>query len=293
MQGAASSAETGVFERMRRAQEVRAAVARIAQRNRATVGQTFRAFDADHDGVVTAAEMLRGLQALRVPEAVSFRLDATAVADVVESFDLDHDGRLTEQDWRDYFRQLRQEQEAAQPQPSLQPADSVHPDARLQPLLRTASEDDRVDDMRRQTSTAEWHDSIREYETGEEIGEGAFGKVHLWTLIATGQRFACKKINKLQMEEADMVILDREINLLRELDHPNIVKLHRALRATARRPPPTAASRCLYLFRPVDRLSRCACVDSSFRSPAVPRMRCRSAAHAVQAVHADRLCPRW
>ena len=98
--------------------------------------------------------------------------------------------------------------------------------------------------MRRQTSTAEWHDSIREYETGEEIGEGAFGKVHLWTLIATGQRFACKKINKLQMEEADMVILDREINLLRELDHPNIVKLHRALRATARRPPPTAASRC-------------------------------------------------
>ena len=269
MQGAASSAETGVFERMRRAQEVRAAVARIAQRNRATVGQTFRAFDADHDGVVTAAEMLRGLQALRVPEAVSFRLDAIAVADVVESFDLDHDGRLTEQDWRDYFRQLRQEQEAAaghevaagvlagdwmlhntalseaaEPQPTLQPADSVHPDARLQPLLRTASEDDRVDDMRRQTSTAEWHDSIREYETGEEIGEGAFGKVHLWTLIATGQRFACKKINKLQMEEADMVILDREINLLRELDHPNIVKLHRALRATAHRSPPTAASRC-------------------------------------------------
>ena len=89
------------------------------------------------------------------------------------------------------------------------------------------------DDLRRQTSTADWHDSIREYETGAELGEGSFGKVHLWTRKATGKRFACKTMNKLRMDEGDMVILDREIAILRELDHPNIVKLHRTSRATA------------------------------------------------------------
>lgn len=33
--------------------------------------------------------------------------------------------------------------------------------------------------------------------------------------------------NKLELDAADMITLEREISLLRELDHPNIVKLHR------------------------------------------------------------------
>ena len=38
--------------------------------------------------------------------------------------------------------------------------------------------------------------------------------------------------------------LQTELKAFAQLDHPNIVKLHRALRATAHRSPPTAASRC-------------------------------------------------
>ena len=34
-------------------------------------------------------------------------------------------------------------------------------------------------------------------------------------------------MNKLRMDEGDMVILDREIAILRELDHPNIVRFER------------------------------------------------------------------
>jgi len=34
------------------------------------------------------------------------------------------------------------------------------------------------------------------YEFGEKLGEGSFGTVWVVTLVATGQRYACKIINK-------------------------------------------------------------------------------------------------
>lgn len=219
----------GVFEKMRRAKEVSAAIARTARRNRITVGQAFRDFDSDNSGAITPEEMVNGLRKFGVIEGLDFLVDGPAAVGIVESFDLDHDGVLTERDWRDNFRDLRRELEQETQQQNathLQPVDSTVVDS---PLARTASDDNRVDTLRCQTSTAEWHDSIREYETGAEIGEGSFGKVHLWTHRATGRQYACKKMNKLRMDEEDMVILDREIKILRELNHPNIVKLHRTM----------------------------------------------------------------
>lgn len=158
----------GVFEQIRRAKEVGLALARVAQRNRASVGQTFRAFDTDSSGAITPEQMMHGLRRMGVPEMLSFRLDKPSVVSLVDSFDLDHDGVLTEQDWRDYFRQLRRELERdSEPQNTLvaeplQPVDSAVADADT-PLSRTASDDHRIDELRRQTSSADWHDSIREY----------------------------------------------------------------------------------------------------------------------------------
>ena len=219
----AAMASVGVFEAMRRATEVRGAIIASAQRHGATVGQTFRAFDRDGDGVIAPLEMLHGLRSLHVPEALDFLMDLEAAVSLVESFDLDHDGRLTEQDWRDYFRQPtpdqqrppaqhRQQQQLPQQQRQQQQQRggasprqiSLEPEVQLAADLpigigRTASEDARVDDIRRMSSTHEWHDSLREYEMGIELGTGAFGKVHLWTEKSTGRRFACKKIVSLHL----------------------------------------------------------------------------------------------
>eukprot|EP01043_Picozoa_sp_COSAG02_P037579 COSAG02_NODE_2831_length_7935_cov_5.630296_7_plen_296_part_00 len=273
-----SAYAVGVFEQMRRAKEVSAAIARTARRNRITVGQAFREFDSDNSGAITPDEMLTGLRKFGVFEALNFTVDGPTAVGLVESFDLDHDGVLTERDWRDYFRALRRELEQDtqhQNAPHLQPVDSTVVDT---PLARTSSDDNRVDALRRQTSTAEWHDSIREYETGAEIGEGSFGKVHLWTHRATGRQYACKKMNKLRMDEEDMVILDREIKLLRELNHPNIVKLHRTMRCNRC----AAAVTCL----PYQ-------ISFALRSKSRAVVVCRRCAgHTIQAVLANRLHPR-
>ena len=163
------SGETvGVFEQIRRTKEVSLALARVARRNRATVGQTFRDFDTDSSGAITPEQMMHGLCRMRVPEMLSFRLDRPTVVSLVDSFDLDHDGVLTEQDWRDYFRRLRGELErdnAPQNTPVAEPLQSVDSAVADTPLARTASEDGRIDELRGQTSSADWHDSIREYAT--------------------------------------------------------------------------------------------------------------------------------
>ena len=197
--------EVGPFEAMRRASEVRAAIIASAKSHRATIGQTFRAFDQDGDKIIAPLEMLHGLRALHVPEQLDFLLDLEAAISLVETFDLDHDGKLTEQDWRDYFRQMTPDEQLA-----LRPAneeDWALGSVADPPLGigRTASEDTRADDIGRMSSRADWHDSLREFDTGIELGTGAFGKVHLWTEKSTGRQFACKKINKLELDAADMV----------------------------------------------------------------------------------------
>lgn len=272
--GDAGVDSVGVFEQMRRAKEASTAIARASRRNRITVGQAFRDFDSDNSGAITPTEMVNGLRRFGVDEALSFPVDGPTAVGLVASFDLDHDGVLTEQDWRDYFWALRRELERDTQQYNAQHLQPVDSNAVNKPVARTASEDNRVDALRHQTSTGEWHDSIREYETGAEIGEGSFGKVHLWMHRATGRQYACKKMNKLRMDEVDMVILDREISLLRELDHPNIVKLHRTM------------------CRSVSLLPNRLFVLRFYLASLAVIARCRRVGYAVQAVLANRLRPR-
>ena len=205
------SAPPPVFEAMRRGQTVRKLVLEKARRHGADIDKTFRAFDTDRDGAISPRELAHGLRELHVSEALDFALDEAAAESLVATFDLDHDGRLTAGDWHDYFSEL--------------------PTPPKKPIVRVSSEDrraqSRVDRERARNASHEWHPSLREFETVRHLGQGAFGKVELWVEKATGRRYACKMVNKLQLDMGDEVMLEREIEVLKSLRHPHIVALHR------------------------------------------------------------------
>ena len=65
------------------------------------------------------------------------------------------------------------------------------------------------------------------------LGKGAYGEVRLVTHTPSQQRYALKVVNKSQYQrESSLQIMKREIILHRELDHPNIIKLHGYLEDT-------------------------------------------------------------
>lgn len=64
-----------------------------------------------------------------------------------------------------------------------------------------------------------------DYKFTKKLGEGSFGVVRKAVHKQTGEEVAIKIISKAQMTEQDREGLHNEINLLKEMDHPNIVKL--------------------------------------------------------------------
>ena len=62
----------------------------------------------------------------------------------------------------------------------------------------------------------------------QPIGKGAFGEVYLTSKQGCREKFATKKIEKKRFTENPKAkkYLDNEINILKILDHPNIVKLY-------------------------------------------------------------------
>jgi cyclin-dependent kinase len=67
---------------------------------------------------------------------------------------------------------------------------------------------------------------IDRYEKLEKIGEGTYGVVYKAKDAVTGDVFALKKIRLESEEEGIPSTAIREISLLKELQHPNIVRLH-------------------------------------------------------------------
>ena len=63
------------------------------------------------------------------------------------------------------------------------------------------------------------------YKVISKIGEGCYGTVFLAMNLITKQNVAIKKINKIKENEIDDLEVKNEINILRNLDHPNIVKI--------------------------------------------------------------------
>mmetsp|Transcript_14305 Transcript_14305/g.21416 ORF Transcript_14305/g.21416 Transcript_14305/m.21416 type:complete len:408 (-) Transcript_14305:251-1474(-) len=64
------------------------------------------------------------------------------------------------------------------------------------------------------------------YELGEELGSGAFSVVKAGTNKATGEKVAVKVINRHTISSEDEAALTQEVNIMKSLDHPNIVKLY-------------------------------------------------------------------
>ncbi|KAM3138561.1 hypothetical protein pb186bvf_009313 [Paramecium bursaria] len=64
------------------------------------------------------------------------------------------------------------------------------------------------------------------YKIEKQLGEGAFGCVRLVTHKSTGNKRAMKQIKKDKIIKEDEESMFAEVNILKELDHPNIVKLH-------------------------------------------------------------------
>jgi len=63
------------------------------------------------------------------------------------------------------------------------------------------------------------------YTLGEEIGKGGFSIVYQAERKKDGKEFAVKCIKKDMVEGDDIKLLRREVQIMRKLDHPNILKL--------------------------------------------------------------------
>jgi len=64
------------------------------------------------------------------------------------------------------------------------------------------------------------------YKIGKVLGEGAFGEVRLCTHRETGEKRAVKVLKKDAMDEEETAAMLNEINILRGIDHPNVVKIY-------------------------------------------------------------------
>eukprot|EP00045_Choanoeca_perplexa_P009187 m.87635 g.87635 ORF g.87635 m.87635 type:complete len:607 (+) comp14787_c0_seq1:264-2084(+) len=71
--------------------------------------------------------------------------------------------------------------------------------------------------------------SVENYELIKTIGKGNFAKVKLARHRLTGVEVAIKIIDKTSMKESHLAKLDREVSIMKSLDHPNIVKLYEVI----------------------------------------------------------------
>jgi len=78
------------------------------------------------------------------------------------------------------------------------------------------------------------HSFEAKYTLKEILGEGSFSKVYLGTRNKDESKFAIKSIKKKETfnEATALKCLVKEIEILRLLDHPNIVKLHEVYETT-------------------------------------------------------------
>lgn len=68
---------------------------------------------------------------------------------------------------------------------------------------------------------------IGQYVLGKTIGKGTFGKVKLGIHMPTGEKVAIKVLEKYRIKDSsDVERVSREIRILKQVNHPNIVKLY-------------------------------------------------------------------
>ena len=77
---------------------------------------------------------------------------------------------------------------------------------------------------------------VNQYKLLKFLGQGSFGKVHLWEDCNTSQKFAIKILDKKKTSwtfiSRNQTVLDNilnEINIMKKLNHQNVVKLNEVL----------------------------------------------------------------
>jgi len=74
------------------------------------------------------------------------------------------------------------------------------------------------------------HDqTIDNYMLGKTVGKGNFAKVKVARHALTGAEVAVKIVDKTSLNESSMAKLKREVDIMKEMDHPNIVKLYEVI----------------------------------------------------------------
>ena len=79
--------------------------------------------------------------------------------------------------------------------------------------------------MESSEQNSEYRDIKKEYKIEMTLGKGSFATVKRCKRRATGERFAVKVLSKKKMSDEDKISMQTEIEILKQLDHPNIVKL--------------------------------------------------------------------
>ncbi|KAI9737760.1 MAG: hypothetical protein M1834_009128 [Cirrosporium novae-zelandiae] len=75
-------------------------------------------------------------------------------------------------------------------------------------------------------STAQDVAELKDYQLGDCLGKGAFGSVYRALNMGTGETVAVKQIRLADLPKSELRVIMLEIDLLKNLDHPNIVKYH-------------------------------------------------------------------
>eukprot|EP00172_Hildenbrandia_rubra_P003141 Plantae.Rhodophyta-Hildenbrandia_rubra.ctg46636.p1 GENE.Plantae.Rhodophyta-Hildenbrandia_rubra.ctg46636~~Plantae.Rhodophyta-Hildenbrandia_rubra.ctg46636.p1 ORF type:complete len:374 (-),score=73.82 Plantae.Rhodophyta-Hildenbrandia_rubra.ctg46636:526-1647(-) len=97
------------------------------------------------------------------------------------------------------------------------------PDRTIRLYPETSSDYDHWLDALQKASSRRLEDF---YELGKSLGEGAFAKVVLGLDRSTLEEFAVKIIDKHTEDEQGMEFVWRELNVMKSVDHPNIVKTY-------------------------------------------------------------------
>ena len=75
-----------------------------------------------------------------------------------------------------------------------------------------------------QTTQAAQDAELKDYQLGDCLGKGAFGSVYRALNMGTGETVAVKQIKLADLPKSELRVITLEIDLLKNLDHPNIVK---------------------------------------------------------------------
>ena len=67
---------------------------------------------------------------------------------------------------------------------------------------------------------------LKDYQLGDCLGKGAFGSVYRALNWGTGETVAIKQVKMENLGAAELKNIMLEIDLLKNLNHPNIVKYH-------------------------------------------------------------------